>query len=156
MSAHPLIEGLRAAPGERSQHRTWSVEAEGATQGPVGLSAEALRFRPGTPLPDPPATARRIAAGAGYLLDPLEVIESAPDRVLLRTPQAAVSSTPSAGTDAPPREEYYEMWVGTDEVSLERFAGGAGRARERRPLNLTWEQADRLARDVTGETTDRV
>lgn len=151
MADHPLLKPLRQAPDQPAQHENWTLEAEGAEASNVGLSADALRLRRGQPSDNNPAAlARNLAKRATYLLEPLAAIESDGEKALLR------SQEPSEQGEG---RDYYELWLTPDDLSIERFRGHAEQPREPRPVNLTWEQAERLVRDVDAaysETTDEL
>jgi hypothetical protein len=140
MKQHPLVDALREDPGQVAQHEGWSVEAEGAQAGAVGIQADALRFKnQDTTHRDAATTAGKLAERINYLLEPLAVIEKDRRRAMLRS---------EAPADGRADGDYYEMWVEPDGLSVERYHGEPGQRREPRPVSLTWEQADRLARDV--------
>ncbi len=140
MSTHPLLKSLEQAPSRAAEHEAWTMEADGAEVGAVGFKADALRLRRTSAAPrDATALGHDLAGRARYLLEPLEVVESDAQQAILR------SRDPEVGEDGC---DYYEMALRPDELSLERFHGQAGQRRAPRPLNLTWEQAERLVRDV--------
>ena len=140
MDAEPVVRALRSQPLQPARVGRWSVEAEGVETDRVGLQAGRLRFERDEPSAAAPRTVgRRLAERVTYLLDPLEVVEAEEDRALVR-------SRPLTGTAA--EHDYYDLWVTPDSLSVARFHGKAGQARESRPLSLTWEQVERLAADV--------
>jgi hypothetical protein len=140
MKQHPLVEALQKEPRKVARHEGWTMEADGAQGGPVGIQAGALRFKNQDAAPrDAGATAGNLAERINYLLEPLAVVEKDRRRAMLR------SQIPADGRGD---GDYYEMWVERDGLSVERYHGEPGRRREPRPVSLTWEQADRLARDV--------
>jgi hypothetical protein len=145
MKQHPLVEALQKEPRQVARHEGWTVEAEGAQGGAIGIQADALRFKNPMANPRDAATmAGDLAERVNYLLEPLAVIEKDERRAMLR------SKLPPGGRDD---GDYYEMWVERDGLSVERYHGETGQRRESRPVTLTWEQADRLARDVESAFT---
>lgn len=140
MRSHPLIDAIQTNPGEAAHHGGWSLEADHAHADAVGLQADALRLRRDTPSAhDAPHLAERLARRTTYLLEPLTVVESEPERALLR------SDDPNAEGES---RDFYDLWVTPQELIVERYHGERGQPREARPLNLTWEQAERLVRDA--------
>lgn len=140
MTRHPLLKPLEQAPSQAAEHGGWTIEAEGAAVGPVGIQADALRLRRNVPAPrDATALGHDVARRARYLLEPLEVVESDAQQAILR------SHDPEVGDDGC---DYYELRLKPDELAMGRYHGQAGRPREPRPLNLTWEQAERLVKDI--------
>lgn len=140
MADHELLKKLQQAPDEAARHDGWTLEADGAQMNPIGISTDRLRLRRDTPSEGEPATlARNLAKRATYLLEPLAPIESDAEKALVR------SREPSQQGEG---RDYYEMWLTPDDLSIERYRGHDEQPRESRPINLTWEQAERLVRDV--------
>ncbi len=125
MARHPLLKSLEQAPTRPAQHGGWTLEAEEAEVGSVGVRARALRLRRDAPAErDAASLGHDIAGRARYLLEPLKVVESEAGQALLRS------------QDPPVEEEgrdYYEMWVKPDELSLERHHAQPGQRRVPRP-----------------------
>ena len=138
--SHPLTDALQTAPDQPARSGAWTLEADGAEVNPIGMKADALRLRRDAPTAQPaPELAQRLAKRATYLLEPLRVVESEPERAHLR------SDDPHAEG---PTRDFYDVWVTPDELSVERLRAEPGQPRQKRPLHLTWEQAERLARDA--------
>ncbi|MDQ4077275.1 MAG: hypothetical protein M3220_13635 [Chloroflexota bacterium] len=140
MATHPLLESLKKSPSRAAEHEAWTMEADGAEVGPIGIKADSLRLRRSTPSKrNAKALGEDVAERTKYLLEPLEVVESDEQQAILRSRDPEVKEE---GCD------YYEMWVKPDEVSVERYQGAVGKKRESRPVNMTWEQAERFVKDV--------
>ncbi|MGB0384172.1 MAG: hypothetical protein ACPGWR_05030 [Ardenticatenaceae bacterium] len=140
MSSHPLIDTLRKKPDQAAHHNGWTIEADQAKAGPVGIQTDALRLRRDTSSPHAASDlARKVAKRSTYLLEPLKLVEGEKRKALLR------SDDPHAKGD---RRDYYEVWVTPDDLSVQRYHSKRGQRREARPVNLTWEQAGRFVRDV--------
>lgn len=141
MTTHPLVDALRQNPERPAHHGEWTAKADGAESGPIGLQADRLRLRRDDPATrDAPELARKVAERATYLLEPLKLVESEADRALLR-------SDVSGDADAE-SHDFYDVWVTPDELSVERYHAEQGQPRTPRPVNLTWEQAERFVRDA--------
>ena len=140
MISHPLIDALRKKPDQPAAHNSWTIEADQAKAGPVGIQTDAFRLRRNTPsVHTAPNLARQVAKRATYLLEPLKLVEGEKQKALLRS-------------DEPPNKgntrEYYEVWVTPNDLSVQRYHSKRGQPRQSRPVNLTWEQAGRFVRDV--------
>jgi len=140
MSSHPLIDALQKNPDQPAGHNGWTIEADQAKAGPIGIQTKALRLRCQTPSTESaPKLARKVAKRATYLLEPLKLVEGEKQKALLRSDEAQ----PKGNT-----REYYEVWVTPNDLSVQRYHSKRGERRQSRPVNLTWEQAGRFVRDV--------
>ncbi|UUO04468.1 hypothetical protein M4951_13815 [Blastopirellula sp. J2-11] len=89
--------------------------------------------------------AGKIKDRVTYLLEPLEVIETEEDSVLIR------SSQPH---QAEGQRSYYEGWAKPDGFNLRRYAAAPQAARKSTPLRLTRDIVERLASDLDSISTD--
>ena len=140
MSFHPLIDALQNNPDQPAGHNGWTIEAEKAKAGPIGIQTETLRLRSQTPSTESaPKLAHKIAKRATYLLEPLKLVEGEAQKALLRSDEGRAKGN---------TRDYYEVWVTPNDLSVQRYHSKRGERRQSRPVNLTWEQAGRFVRDV--------
>jgi hypothetical protein len=140
MTPHPLLKPLQSDPTQHGQHGGWTLEAEQAQADTVGIRTDGLHLTRKEPSArDASSLARDLAGRASYLLEPLTLVEGSEQKALLRS---QITESPDEG------QPYYEMWVTPDELSLRRYEGQRGQSRRPRPVSLTWEQAERLVKDV--------
>ena len=69
MISHPLIDALRKKPDQPAGHNSWTIEADQAKAGPVGIQTDALRLRRNTPsVHTAPNLARKVAKPSAHIL----------------------------------------------------------------------------------------
>jgi hypothetical protein len=147
MSSNPLIDRLQKQPNQPARHNGWTIEADNPKTGPVGIQTDALRLRRDKPSTQKaPDLARQVAKRAKYLLEPLKLVEGEAKKALLRSDDPDTKGN---------RREYYEVWVTPDDLSVKRYQSEKGKRRQARPVNLTWDQAKKFARDVEATYDDK-
>jgi len=155
-----LMRGMRAPPlivsptqqdeGRRAfQVNDLDVSVDVCAQEQVGCSIKRLTVRPKRPISwDPKRTGQAIAKRVTYLLEPLRLIEAAPQWGTVQVR----SSKPWRNNG---HVEYFEI-VAEDEgagqvgLSMCRYRATKGRrGRTPIPINLTWEALERLLSDLS-------
>ncbi|EAQ77951.1 hypothetical protein [Blastopirellula marina] len=89
--------------------------------------------------------AGKIKDRVTYLLEPLEVIETEAESVLIRSRQPH---------QVEGQRSYYEGWAKPAGFDLKRYAAAPKEARKPAPLRLTRDIVERLASDLDSISTD--
>lgn len=139
MTPHPLLKPLQEQDGQHGQHGGWTLEVEEARADSVGIRAGTMHLHRDAPAEcDAIALAIELAGRATYLLEPLQLLEGSGAQALLRS-----ELTPTEAG-----QTYYELWLTPQSLALTRYRAVRGQPREPLPFTLTWEQAERLVRDI--------
>ncbi|MCC9608204.1 hypothetical protein LOC68_01160 [Blastopirellula sp. JC732] len=125
-------------PGGKLRLKDASVEA-------VGVSASGAHYAPNKNWDVGGDAGQRLAgklkSRVNYLLEPLEVIETEEDSILLRSDKPHQSEEDRS---------YYEGWAKPDGFDLHRYAAAPKQPRQSTPLRMTRDVVERLARDLDG------
>lgn len=114
--------GVSASGAHYAPHNRWNVDGE---------QGERL--------------AGKLKSRVNYLLEPLEVIETEEDSILLRSDKPHQSEEDRS---------YYEGWARPDGFDLKRYSAAPKESRQPAPLRMTRDIVERLARDLDSLSGD--